>query len=91
MFALRGQKHAPVAALEQVHAQRLLQHADLPADRPVREPQFVTGLHKAAEPCGGLEKTQRIQRRLSAHHLSVFLTCYRKYKSLFSWHEYIDN
>ena len=58
---LGGEKHGPVAPLEQCHAQGLLQLADLPADGAVGDVQPLGGLGKAAGLGGSIEIAQRRQ------------------------------
>jgi hypothetical protein len=53
----------PVAALEELRAQVLLQRANLPADRRLGQPQFRGGPGEALQPGRRLEGQQAGQGR----------------------------
>ena len=61
--ARAGQDRAAGMALEQRHAQELLELLDLVADRRRRDAQFLGTLSEAAVPRGGFEGQQRLERR----------------------------
>lgn len=61
------QRDLPRPPQEQRFADVLLDHLDLVADRRLGHAQFRAGPGEAAEPGGGLEDPQRIQRELLRH------------------------
>ena len=79
--ARRRQHHATHRAPEQRRrTQPFLEQADLLADRAMSHTELGSGFLEAAEPCGGLEGTDRIERRQAAawdehvHLIPDFLT-----------------
>lgn len=60
---LFGELNLPEAALEQLHAQRLLERANVTADGRWREPQLLRCLLEAEQPRRGLERANGIERR----------------------------
>src|SRR5437762_12704245 len=75
-----GQEDGPVAALEQCHAERLLQLANLAADRAVGQVQFVRSPHETLVPRRGLEETDPAQPVHACLDVSVYLTDFHEYK-----------
>ena len=69
----RSQRHAPVMALEQCRAEPFLEQTHMLTDRAVSHVQFGGGFLDAAEPAGGLEGAQRIQRGQGPFHSEEFI------------------
>jgi hypothetical protein len=66
--AARRCQHEPIGlALEQRHAETLLEKLHHPADRSRRDMQFVGGLGKAFGASGRLERTDPIEEGQLAH------------------------
>jgi hypothetical protein len=57
------ERERPVAALEQLHPELLLQLLDLAAHRRLGEEQFLARLGEGQVARGGLESDQQVQRR----------------------------